>query len=241
MNKQKHLHESKPSALPAGRVAKRCPCGVWFSLPACHAKRHKSCTADCSARQRSAAAKLRERACDECGSPFIPRPNQVAKGQGKFCSLACSLKVIRRTPEFKEAVRNAHRPGPKSGPDNPQWRGGPAATTRRRIKSGKASAQTRKYRQENPERVREWAQNRRNRRSGRLEYGTIPSLMESQRGKCAYCRCNIREQFHVDHIVPLSKGGKHESRNVQLLCAPCNLRKSNRCPIVFAQIEGRLL
>ena len=33
---------------------------------------------------------------------------------------------------------------------------------------------------------------------------------------------------HVDHIVPISKGGKHHPSNLQVLPASVNIRKSNR-------------
>lgn len=32
---------------------------------------------------------------------------------------------------------------------------------------------------------------------------------------------------HIDHIVPISKGGPHIDSNFQLLCAHCNLSKRN--------------
>ncbi len=35
-------------------------------------------------------------------------------------------------------------------------------------------------------------------------------------------------QWHVDHVMPLSKGGAHELRNLQLLPATQNLRKHAR-------------
>lgn len=241
-NRQKVIYACKPAMVASGRTLKACQCGIWFSLPSCHASRHKSCSRTCSQQQQKHRQACRTRQCAECGDSFIPRPNQISKGNGLFCSVACSLKSIRKTTRFKDAVRNAVRvPTPKFGSDNPCWKGGSEATRRRRKESGAAAAQLRAYRSANPHKTREWQQNRKNRKSGRIEYGTIPKLMAVQRGMCAYCRVDIRSRYHVDHIVPLSKGGKHEAVNVQLLCAGCNLHKSNRDPIVFAQLSGRLL
>ena len=41
---------------------------------------------------------------------------------------------------------------------------------------------------------------------------------------CQRCGTDVGP-FHVDHIRPYSKGGWQDLRNLQLLCAPCNLRK----------------
>jgi len=35
-------------------------------------------------------------------------------------------------------------------------------------------------------------------------------------------------KLHVDHIHPVSKGGKTEAANLQTLCERCNLGKSNK-------------
>jgi 5-methylcytosine-specific restriction endonuclease McrA len=40
-------------------------------------------------------------------------------------------------------------------------------------------------------------------------------------------------EWHVDHIVPISKGGKHRLYNLQLIPASQNLSKHNRCPKEF--------
>lgn len=37
-------------------------------------------------------------------------------------------------------------------------------------------------------------------------------------------------QFHVDHIIPLCKGGKHIMENLQILTAHENLKKGGNCP-----------
>jgi len=39
----------------------------------------------------------------------------------------------------------------------------------------------------------------------------------------------------LDHIMPLSKGGKHEYSNVQLLCRSCNSEKKDRIPYKLIQ------
>ncbi len=41
--------------------------------------------------------------------------------------------------------------------------------------------------------------------------------------KCRYC--GARENLHVDHVFPISKGGSNDLRNLQLLCQKCNLKK----------------
>lgn len=33
--------------------------------------------------------------------------------------------------------------------------------------------------------------------------------------------------FQIDHIVPISRGGKHDASNLQLLCYPCHRNKTN--------------
>lgn len=44
---------------------------------------------------------------------------------------------------------------------------------------------------------------------------------------CNHCGINEGD-FEIDHIIPLSLGGKDESRNLQVLCKICNREKSNQ-------------
>ncbi len=63
-----------------------------------------------------------------------------------------------------------------------------------------------------------------------------------QNNRCAECQKSFEHiKAHVDHIVPLTKGGSNWPRNLQLLCGPCNSCKGARDPIEHARIMGRLL
>jgi len=57
-------------------------------------------------------------------------------------------------------------------------------------------------------------------------------VIARDRGKCSYCDVNITIELlarpHIDHIVPLSKGGCNDIVNLQLCCESCNLQKGNR-------------
>jgi 5-methylcytosine-specific restriction endonuclease McrA len=58
---------------------------------------------------------------------------------------------------------------------------------------------------------------------------------------CHWCGKRCCKSFHIDHIQPLSKDGKHELRNLCIACPSCNLRKGDKDPIDFAQRIGKLL
>lgn len=63
-------------------------------------------------------------------------------------------------------------------------------------------------------------------------------LYLSQDGKCNYfdfCRNYIEYNKHLDHIQPLSKGGRHVLGNVQYLCPTCNLSKQARDEKTFVE------
>lgn len=102
---------------------------------------------------------------------------------------------------------------------------------------------------------REWAKNNRDKRRAichnydarrRAVEKTgvgVNELMKwkrAQRKVCYWCGVKCRSDFHVDHYIPLSKGGRHELDNLVIACAPCNLRKNAKDPYEFAQERGRL-
>lgn len=115
------------------------------------------------------------------------------------------------------------------------WR---AANPERRRAAGAA------WKVENPEICKVSGQNQRAKRSaaeGKLSAGLAKNLLKLQQGKCPCCQQPLGNDFHLDHVMPLSRGGLNIDSNMQLLRAVCNLNKSAKDPIRFMQQRGFLL
>ncbi len=56
----------------------------------------------------------------------------------------------------------------------------------------------------------------------------VATLLKQQKGKCAHCGLYFTEEsvLEVDHIIPKSKGGKDEYKNLQLLHRHCHDEKT---------------
>lgn len=57
------------------------------------------------------------------------------------------------------------------------------------------------------------------------------AVRERAGNRCQYCLMHQRLQgatFHIEHIVPRSKGGRSEPTNLALACPSCNLHKADR-------------
>lgn len=110
---------------------------------------------------------------------------------------------------------------------------------RRRIRAAAWLAENKNRRREyissNAARFRQYRANRKHwRRAGKDgEAGSldIKGLAAEQMFECAFCRKDISREMHIDHVIPLSRGGAHDIWNIQILCPTCNLRKGALGPI----------
>lgn len=48
----------------------------------------------------------------------------------------------------------------------------------------------------------------------------------NENSRCNYC--NSSDNLSIDHIIPISKGGKNSLDNIQILCNPCNNKKIDK-------------
>lgn len=66
-------------------------------------------------------------------------------------------------------------------------------------------------------------------------------LLVDTTSKCYWCGCELNGKYHIDHYIPISRGGSHTIENIVISCQKCNLVKSSKDPIKFANSLGRLL
>jgi 5-methylcytosine-specific restriction endonuclease McrA len=103
----------------------------------------------------------------------------------------------------------------------------------------KIKARVDRWGKDNPERLKALNATRERTRRARKRnaQGThtaddIIALRLSQ-GECFYCEATLGDRFHVDHFVPLARGGSNDPLNLVLACQTCNQRKHARLPWVW--------
>lgn len=52
------------------------------------------------------------------------------------------------------------------------------------------------------------------------------SILTANKYRCYYCK--KKTKLTLDHVIPLSKGGKHTASNIVPACGPCNSQKHDK-------------
>lgn len=103
---------------------------------------------------------------------------------------------------------------------------------RREENPDKVSRSQQRWRKENAPLLAAHAANRRARKAA-ATIGNPVAIKERVAAiyeeACVWC--GATDNIHVDHIIPLSKGGAHSVENLQALCSSCNQKKGNKLPV----------
>jgi 5-methylcytosine-specific restriction endonuclease McrA len=145
-----------------------------------------------------------DKSCPECGKGFTVKQSHASKST--YCSSACMQSAYKM--RFL-------------GAGNPNYKGGI---------SQKESAKA--WRDKNKEKIASYNNDRAS-VPGKHTAKDLVDLRVRQDGLCAACRCGLPDDFHVDHIIPVARGGNHFIGNIQLLCPKCNLVKKTMLPIEY--------
>lgn len=108
-----------------------------------------------------------------------------------------------------------------------------------------AKASAKKWKQANPEKKKALDHKRRaleRRAVGCFTAADLVVKFASQNGLCAYCKRPLPEnnsgvpfgaRRHVEHRIPLSRGGTNYPENIVWACGACNSRKHNQTDVEF--------
>lgn len=75
---------------------------------------------------------------------------------------------------------------------------------------------------------------------GNYAEADIKRQFSAQSGKCYYCHAEFNPVYHIEHVVPLVRGGSNSPENIVLACPKCNRAKGSKLPHEWPE-GGRLL
>lgn len=175
-----------------------------------------------AANRKPAAPPVTHKACIGCGlhlpiASFALRSARGKREPGTRC-VACAREYGRRV-QAARYERNA----PAMNAAAKAWK----AANRE-----KADLAVRRWLQNHPEArnaIRDKYRARQLGAEGSYSKGDVRHLLNLQARRCFYCGEFLKE-FHVDHFIPLSRGGTNWPDNIVLACGDCNRRKHDALP-----------
>lgn len=53
---------------------------------------------------------------------------------------------------------------------------------------------------------------------------------QRQQGRCWWCAQHVSALYHVDHVIPLARGGANDASNIVIACPRCNCSRKDKLP-----------
>jgi 5-methylcytosine-specific restriction endonuclease McrA len=180
------------------------------------------------------------RAC-ECGRRFTIG---CGSKKTKYCSSRCRLRAdMRASAARRQAARSCPKcSGPIGRAARPEAR---LCSERCRLerKMAQVRAGVKRWKAIHIDRAKLSKRNtgairRARKRGARVEAVDRNRVFSLAQGVCGICELpiDVNSNWHVDHDIPLSRGGAHSYANTQPAHADCNLKKGSRHPTPPAEV-----
>lgn len=172
--------------------------------------------------------------------PSLPKTGTKEYNRIQYLKYRDSQKEKRKNdPTFKERQSKASKKyNAKRKAENPDvfkagyQRNRENQLTYSRKNKVKKADYLKNWQKVNPGKCRQYSANRRARikaNGGVFTWAQFMQVFELFGRKCAYCRCDLTEQtVTVDHVIPISKGGRNSIDNLAPACKSCNSSKKDR-------------
>ncbi len=140
-------------------------------------------------------------------------------------------KRFQSTPEYKKYLAKYRR----ENIDKVRQQQRDSVRRRRANNPEKVRQYDREYRQRENARITDKAGSQQKRARKKQAPGSftaqdIKNKYISQQGLCYWCNDSIEGDYHIDHYIPLSRGGSNFPDNIVLSCPSCNIRRHNKLP-----------
>lgn len=192
-------------------------CGDAYTPNASWRSRQKFCSNKC--RWAARTARLDARTCVLCGDTFPPGGKRY-----KFCSNKCAAKGkdeyaveynARVAKRLMAEKSNLDRQCPHCGCHlSPIMNANAAYCSRKCVDAARSATRA--------ARMRVLV-------DGVVERIPRAYIIERDNSRCHLCRKKCKpSEIHLDHVIPLSKGGTHTLENLRVAHAKCNIAKGAR-------------
>lgn len=173
--------------------------------------------------------------CRDCGeekpaSEFYAN-KENKDGLGPYCKPCNAARGSAYHAAHRERIATRKAEWREANPG--YFRGRYAANRERQL------ALNRERVKDNPERNAAKARNRRALKRtapGSHTAEDVQAQYDRQKGHCKWCDCKVGDDYHVDHVVPLSEGGSNWPSNLVIACPTCNLSKHAKHPMDWAGV-----
>lgn len=160
--------------------------------------------------------------CPKCKEAKPHNPNHFSRGPGisglkSWCQTCCQAEYHGKGEHYRAIKRARH-------------------AVRAVEQKEHLYEQGKRWREENREAYNAHMRAGKARRRARLlsAGGTytrhdVARLLIAQKKQCWWCECRLAD-YHVDHRIPLARGGSNDASNLVISCPTCNRKKSAKMP-----------